>query len=203
MCHVLVFFFVFCCLARGGPGGRGNFEKSKKLCFFEGICLGTLFAQSARITNFRAHTHQQQEEQRVEKQPPRREEKGFKHHRFLSKNGTQNRAEIASERLLAPGGRKVATKMAPKSLLEAPDGPGERSARDRRHFDAGKFGARGPWGGLARAVLKRKNNHQTFAEDLTRLRPRGPAHFFMGGLAAPARRRRRIRLGGEPRRAGT
>ena len=91
---VLILFLIISCLPRGDPGGQANLENHKNPLCFQWICLGALFAPSAKRTNFRAPAHEILQEKQVQTQPPHRAQKSFKKHGFWNPKWLQHRATI-------------------------------------------------------------------------------------------------------------
>ena len=86
---------------------------------FQWICLGALFAPSAKRTNVRAPAHEQLREKQVKKQPPRRAETCFKKLRCWLPKWLPNHSKIAPGR--------------PKRHKETPRAAQERPKTTKKH----------------------------------------------------------------------
>ena len=95
----------------------------KNHLFSRWICLGALFAPSAKRTNFRAPAHAKLQEKHVQKQPPRRVETNLKNIDF----GPPNGSNILTKSLPEAYRRPLAPQDAPKSSKPRPKRPQERA----------------------------------------------------------------------------
>ena len=119
----MVLFLNLSCLPRGVPGRHANIVNPLKIMFLQRICLGGLFAPSAKRTNFRAPAHAKLQEKHVQKQPPRRVETNLKNIDF----GPPNGSNILTKSLPEAYRRPLAPQDAPKSSKPRPKRPQKRA----------------------------------------------------------------------------
>ena len=112
------------------PAAKRTLKNHENHCVSRWICLGALFAPSAKRTNFRAPAHEKLREKQVKKQPPRRAEKCFKKHRSWLQKWLQNHSKIVPGRPKRHKETPRASQERPKATKSAPRAPQERPKSD-------------------------------------------------------------------------
>ena len=143
---VLVIFLILSCLPRGHPGGQANFEKSCKTIGFLDEFAWVRFWRQVQREHISEHRRTNNREKNESKNSPRdARKKASNIIKYLAKMAPK----IDPISLPSGSWRLVAAKSPPKWLQNrfwSPRRPKGTIGAARRGFNAGKSGARGPWG---------------------------------------------------------